>query len=407
MFIYQIFIGLYKIVAQLLGLFDAKARKWINGRDHWKSLDIQRNAEEKLYWFHCASVGEFEQARPVIEGLKSQIPESKIVLTFFSPSGYELRKNYEYADFVTYLPTDTKSNARLFLDKVKADFVVFVKYEFWFNLMNEVHVRRIPFYLISAHFPKNHFLLKWPGSLLGKRLTQFDRIFLQDGSSAQDLRKIGVTSVEIAGDTRFDRVEEGKKSKWNNAQVSEFVGDEKVLVIGSNWSEDDKVILPVLQNIDDFKVIVAPHEIKGNQWTVWSKTFDGQIVKWSEMEHTELSKARVLFVDTVGVLSKLYRFGTAAFVGGGFGAGLHNTLEAAVYGIPVIFGPNNKRFLEVQTLKELGVGLQIENTDGFIQALLRAMKEREYQENCTKVLREYFDQNIGASQKIIQSIINE
>lgn len=402
--LYSLFIFAYGLLARVATLFSEKARLWVGGREHWKSALASMENSSNAIWFHCASVGEFEQARPVIETLKAQNPARKILLTFFSPSGYELRQNYRYADRVTYLPTDTRANAKAFLDRAKPAAVVFVKYEFWFHFMTETHQRNIPFYLISAHFPKGHFLLGRPGRVLGKRLAQFTKIFVQDTDSVRHLAALGITQVEAVGDTRFDRVVANRHEEWDNDAVKQFTGNAQVLVIGSNWPADDKVILPVVMQKTNLKIIVAPHEMNPAQWSAWAKAFEGKTVRWTAMEQSDVSSKQVLFVDTVGVLSKLYGMATVAYVGGGFGRAVHNTLEAAVYGIPVIFGTENKRFLEVQQLKTLGIGTEISNANAFKTAVERALTDVAYRTDCAKKAEAYFAQNTGATQRIVAEL---
>lgn len=400
--LYTLSIRVYALLARVAALFNKKAALWTGGRGHWKGALAHFSRSDKVVWFHCASVGEFEQARPIMESLKKSRPDIGIAVTFFSPSGYEVRKDYKYADVVTYLPTDTPANARRFLDALRPDIALFVKYDFWFNFMNELHRRHIPGAVISAYIPDEHWLLKWPGSVFIRRLGQFDRLFLQDRQSEANLARFGLNKTIVCGDTRIDRVLANRQEPWSAPKTEAFCRGRKVLVIGSNWPKDDDVLLPVIStHLDRWAVIVAPHEMHDAQWLRWSGLFGGQIVRWSELETANLDGKNVLYVDTIGVLSKLYRFATVAYIGGGFSGGIHNTLEAAVYGVPVIFGPDNRRFLEAQQLKAIGVGFEV-NDDTSLARMLDHFDEAEkaLQEIPGKA-EQFFRSQQGASERIL------
>jgi len=404
--LYTLSIRMYVLLARMAAVFNEKAALWVGGRDHWKNALTQfSQGHKKVVWFHCASVGEFEQARPVIEALRKSEPATSIAVTFFSPSGYEVRKHYAYADVVTYLPTDTPQNARRFLDALQPDVALFVKYDFWFNFMEEMHRRHIPGAVISAYIPDEHWLLKWPGSAFIHRLGQFDRLFLQDKQSETNLAQFGLNRTVVCGDTRVDRVLANRQEPWEAPLVETFCRGRRVLVIGSNWPKDDDVLLPVImERTDQWAVIVAPHEMHEAQWQRWQKAFGPHIVKWSELATGSLDGKKVLYVDTIGVLSKLYRFASVAYIGGGFSSGIHNTLEAAVYEVPVIFGPNNQRFLEAQQLKAIGVGYEVSDRVSLAALLDRFYMADEEFHKIAASARQFFEAQRGASERVLEWI---
>lgn len=401
--VYTLLIRFYAAVVRLAAHFKPKAKHWAEGRDHWRKALTVFSSQDHPFWFHCASVGEFEQARPVIEALKAEQPACKIVVTFFSPSGYQVRKDYALADAVTYLPTDIPANAEAFLKLLRPSAAIFVKYDFWFNFMQAIRDREIPFALISAYIPKRHWLLKWPGSMLVGRLNQFDRLFLQDNDSRKNLEQWGIKNLHVTGDTRIDRVLATKAAPFEHPALGSWIGQHDCLVIGSNWPADDQYLIPVLSRMGrDMKFLVAPHETNKTQEQQWKHAFDDRMVLWTEIRDAIPSSVQVVYVDTIGVLSKLYRFAAIAYVGGGFSAGIHNILEPAVYGIPVLFGPNNLRFLEAQQLKGIGIGLEVRDA-ATIQTQLKLLMESEHvrQSIGTKAAH-YFDEQKGASEQVLQ-----
>ena len=394
---------LLRVGLKLSPLFarNLKAKKWLDARGQWKSDLKGFKKSKKLIWFHCASIGEFEQARPVIERLVVS-DEYQIAITFFSPSGYEAKSNYRHGDLITYLPTDLPENVDWFLESLQPDVAVFVKYEFWFNFMEGLNSRKIPMALISAYFPAKHWTVEWPGILFGWRLAQFDVIFTQEAMSCDVLSSVMINNTDQIGDTRVDRVIEGAEEEWSFPSITKFVdGESDVLVVGSNWAADDQYLFPVIKNHPHLKVIVAPHELHDEQRMNWEKEFKDQFVLIGNLESSDQKNKRVLYVDQIGMLSKLYRFGTAAYVGGGFGKAVHNTLEAAVYGIPVIFGPENDRFQEIQELKRLGVGIEVKNEIQLSEAIDKAIGEPAYRSHVENSTSSFFENQRGASDKIV------
>ncbi|GAB3320310.1 glycosyltransferase N-terminal domain-containing protein [Hymenobacter humi] len=368
LFLYDIALGLYGLLLRLLAPFVPKAAAWVAGRRgllaHIRET-LGTDAAPRA-WFHCASLGEFEQGRPLIEAYRQAHPDTKVVLTFFSPSGYEIRKNWPGADYIFYLPLDTRRNARAFLDAVRPQLAVFVKYEFWYHFLNETHRRGIPAVVVSAIFrPDQVFFKPWAG-FFRQILTRFAHIFTQTEASAALLRGIGLTQVSVAGDTRFDTVVATAAAPPRSLPVVEaFVADgAPVLVVGSSWPEDLPALAPVIRRRqNELRVLVAPHEITETNLQLVEKAFPGQVVRYSQADASTVAQARVLLFDNIGLLSQLYRFGTYGYIGGAFGKGLHNTLEAAAFGLPLFFGPTYAKFQEAIELVELKCAFPVHNAE--------------------------------------------
>ncbi len=362
---YLLGLYLYALVVRIVVPFNTKARLFRDGRR--QLFDRLRAAVPKgspVVWFHCASLGEFEQGRPLIEAYRSQHPDDKILLTFFSPSGYEIRKNYTGADWVFYLPIDTPRNARRFVQLVQPKMAVFVKYDFWYYLLKNLKKQQVPTYVISAIFRPQQAFFKWYGSFFRTMLRAYTYLFVQNNESVELLETIGITNVVVAGDTRFDRVWELAQSPKELPALQQFCNTQPTIVAGSTWPADEEKLVVALANLPTTKLIIAPHEVHEEHIAAIVKLFEKfGVVRYSEIQVSSikiqdsesiLHSARVLIIDTIGILSSAYRYGTVAYIGGGFGAGIHNTLEAAVYGIPVVFGPNYQRFREACELIETG-----------------------------------------------------
>ena len=395
-------------IAALLG--HKKVRKLVEGqaqalqkireaRSRWKAED-KKNADEGPIWFHAASVGEFEQARPIIERLKQEHPEKRVLLTFFSPSGYEMRKDYPVVDLVTYLPFATRRRVRAFLDELKPGVAVFVKYEFWPAYLRELKRRKIKTFLISAIFrPKQLFFWPW-GISYRNLLKAFTRLYVQDDASAELLRKYGLDRVTVAGDTRFDRVSTIASREVELPLIEQFcVG--KTIVAGSTWPEDETLLARYLEERDDVKLLLVPHEINAEHLHRIFLTFKGQYIRYSEATSGNIATCRVVMVDTLGLLSQLYRYATVGYVGGGYGAGIHNTIEAAVYGIPVLFGPNYYKFREAKNLLKNGAAETVDGYGSFRDAMDRAI--RQHQEMGAKA-KAYVASELGATSRIYEEI---
>lgn len=379
--------------------------QWVSGRKNiFKKLEMAFFKEDShVIWFHCASLGEFEQGRPVIEAVKKRYKGYKILLTFFSPSGYEIRKKYEGADWVFYLPADTPANARRFVGITKPSLVFFVKYEFWFNYINELSENKIPLFYISSIFrPSQHFFKPW-GAWARKRLQKITHFFVQNEQSLELLHKIGVYHVDISGDTRFDRVIQLSSGHHDIPLVSEFVENSVAVVAGSTWPADEDILMELLaQTKKSFKLVVAPHVVSEEHIQQLLEKF--KIYKptlFSEGVSNNFSGSRVLIIDTIGQLAFIYKYATVAYVGGGFGAGIHNILEAATYGIPVIFGPIHQKFNEAIELIGLGAAFPIQNAEECVEVFNGLIENKEECREVGRIAQAYVQKNGGATAIIL------
>ena len=402
--LYNFGIFLYRLSIGIASFFNPKARLWISGRkDLLSKIEIFRNQNEgKLVWFHCASLGEFEQGRPVIEGLKKKQPDWKIVVTFYSPSGYEIRKNYTVADAVFYLPLDTKKNAQKFIKSLRPDYAIFVKYEFWYHHLFELNHRSIPTLLISATFRKEQIFFKWYGGLHRRMLTFFDQIFVQDKLSASNLQKIDIQKITLSGDTRIDRVLSIAKEGKTIRKAALFKGNHPLLICGSTWEKDEKILAGVMANdkFPNWKFIIAPHEIGEKHLKQIEEIIPLPTIRFSKVTEQNIEDFRVLLIDNIGLLSALYHYGDLAYIGGGFGAGIHNTLEPMAHNLPVIFGPKYKKFSEAKYLVISGGGFSINNkTD--LQNVFANLSNEEKRKVAAKKAKAYILENEGASVGVV------
>lgn len=415
LFFYNIFLTLFKGGVHIAALFNRKARKWLRGReDIWKRLESELSTQtSKITWVHCASLGEFEQGRPLIERLREQGSGHNILLTFFSPSGYEIRKDYKGADWVFYLPMDGPKNAKRFLEIVKPALVIFVKYEFWYYYLNEIRRNNIPLVLVSALFRENSIFFKWYGSLQRKMLSFFDHLFVQNEISKKLLDNIGLEDkCSVAGDTRFDRVIEIAENFSSIPAIEKFIGYNKAIIAGSTWPEDEQVLQATIEAINDplLKLIIAPHEINKEHIVKLQKLFPGALL-YSQLQNSNTyadnykdQTSNLLIIDNIGMLSRLYKYATITYVGGGFGKGIHNILEAAVYGKPVLFGPVYNKFNEAIELVNNGGAISIGNSENCIAACLELLSnDSVYTRSCERS-KDYVYTNKGATEKIMNYI---
>jgi len=403
--LYNFFVYFYSFSIKLASLFNQKAGQWVSGRKNiFKKLEMAFFKEDShVIWFHCASLGEFEQGRPVIEAVKKNYKGYKILLTFFSPSGYEIRKKYEGADWVFYLPADTPANARRFVGITKPSLVFFVKYEFWFNYINELSANKIPLFYISSIFrPSQHFFKPW-GGWARKRLQKVTHFFVQNEQSIELLHKIGVYHVDVSGDTRFDRVIQLSSGQYEIPLVSEFAESSLLLVAGSTWPADEDILMELLgQTKKQFKLVVAPHIVSEEHIQQLLEKFKMyKPALFSEGGSNNFSGSRVLFIDTIGQLAFIYRYAAVAYIGGGFGVGIHNILEAATYGIPVIFGPTYQKFNEAIELIGLGAAFPIQNAEECAEVFNGLIENKEECMEAGKIAHEYVQKNGGASAIIL------
>ncbi len=350
-FIYSISVALYGFVLQIASLFNPKAKLWVDGRKNWQGKLKEFISENKkpIIWIHAASLGEFEQGRPIIEKIKKQHPNYAIVLTFFSPSGYEIRKNYELADYVCYLPLDTYSNAHEFVKTLSPEKVLFVKYEFWFNYLRSINDMKIPLYLVSGIFRKEQVFFKSYGGFFRKGLKYFTHLFVQEEASAKLLESIQITEVTVSGDSRFDRVMDIKDKAKRIVDIEQYSANRKVVIIGSSWEKEEQFLLKFISNdslMENMVFIIAPHNIESDRMDNFIKRCPLSTCLYSKVQGKIPTNCRVLFIDSIGLLSSIYAYSDIAIIGGGFGVGIHNVLEAAVWGQPVLFGPNYHKFNE-------------------------------------------------------------
>ena len=405
--IYNLIIYLYLLGVAIYSRFNEKVRKmWHGEREAFRILKEKVDPEAQYVWFHAASLGEFEQGRPLMEQLRKDHPEYKILLTFFSPSGYEVRKNYEGADIITYLPLDTITNARRFLRLVRPVKAFFIKYEFWYNYLHILKHRNVPVYSVSSIFRPDQVFFKWYGRQYGRVLNCFTHFFVQNEISKELLAKIGIDCVTIVGDTRFDRVLQIKEAAKQLPIVKAFKQDAKVFVAGSSWQPDEEIFIKYFNEHRDWKLIIAPHVIGEDHLKQIEKLLEGRkVIRYSGLsgDSGDLGKAEVLIIDCFGLLSSIYHYGDVAYVGGGFGVGIHNLLEAAVWDVPVFFGPNNERFQEAQALKQSG-GFEITNYNDFERLMNRFITDEAYLKAQGQLAGQYVKGKAGATWQILSSV---
>lgn len=404
---YNIVIYIYLIGVAIASCFNKKVKKmWAGERQALKVLREKVDPNARYIWFHAASLGEFEQGRPLMEYLRKTHPEYKILLTFFSPSGYEVRKNYEGADIICYLPLDTIRNARRFLRAIKPMMAFFIKYEFWYNYLHILQHRGIPTYSVSSIFRPNQIFFQWYGKGYGRVLKCFTHFFVQNIESKNLLAKLDIHDVEVVGDTRFDRVLQIKEASKQLPIVEKFTENtSKVFIAGSSWLPDEEVFLKYFNLHKDWKLIVAPHVIGEDHLAQIFELLKGRrVVRYTEATEENVKDAEVLIIDCFGLLSSIYHYGTISYVGGGFGVGIHNVLEAAVWDIPVIFGPNNKRFQEAQGLIMAGGGFEINDYQSFRDLMIRFETDEMFLQTSKKHAGEFVKGRAGATEKIMGSL---
>jgi 3-deoxy-D-manno-octulosonic-acid transferase len=392
---------------RIVSPFNTKAKLWIDGRKNiFINLKNSIDKKDNIAWFHASSLGEFEQGRPVIEEFKKTYPNFKILLTFFSPSGYEIQKDYKYADYIFYLPADSKNNAKKFIEIVSPKIAFFVKYDFWFHYLSQLNRNNIPTFIFSAIFRKNQLFFKWYGFWYRKMLTLFTRIYVQDEDSKKLLNNIKINNVEIGGDTRFDRVYNLAQSAKPIKLIEEFSKKNITIIAGSTWEKDEDIIAKYINNNENREInwIIAPHEVHSNHIEKIIKIIERPVLKFSKADETNIQDFNVIIIDSIGILSSLYRYGNIAYIGGGFGAGIHNTLEAATYGLPVIFGPNYKRFKEACDLIKIKSGFTIANYDNFKKILEHLIYDETIRTKSGESAKNYIKNMCGGTSKILSQL---
>ncbi len=403
--LYNSGIALYQAGIKLAAKWNEKAGLLAKGQNSSFSILQEKIIPgHKYVWFHASSLGEFEQGRPLIEELKRRSPEYKVVLTFFSPSGYEVRKNYAGADVVVYLPMDTPGNVSRFLDIVKPEKAVFIKYEFWANYLTELKKRGIPTYLVSAIFRPQQAFFQWYGGWYRNLLSSFTHLYVQDKPSGELLKSIGVTNVTVAGDTRFDRVAEIAAQAKELPVVEAFAKGRKVLVAGSSWPLDEDILFDYFNSNEDLFLIVAPHVTSESHIEDICRKLKRPFARYTKTDEQHAAQADCLIIDCIGLLSSIYRYGQIAYIGGGFGVGIHNVLEAAVYGVPVIFGPNYHKFREACGLIEAGGGFPIFESQQYVNLMDKLLQNADYLSLCGKNSANFVNGNLGATDLIMHKL---
>ena len=404
--IYNIVIYFVLWSIAIASLFNKKVRKmWRGEREAFKVLKQKVDPNAKYIWFHAASLGEFEQGRPLMERIRKEHPQYKILLTFYSPSGYEVRKNYEGADIICYMPVDTRLNAIRFLRLVRPVMAFFIKYEFWSNFLHILKHRNIPTYSVSSIFREDQVFFKWYGKSYAGVLKCFTRFFVQNEESKRLLESIGITDVDVVGDTRFDRVLQIKEAAKQLPICEAFQKDYHVFVAGSSWPPDEDIFLRFFNAHKEWRLIIAPHVIgEDHLKQILSKIEGKKVVRYTQTSVDEAAGADVLIIDCFGLLSSMYHYGDVAYVGGGFGVGIHNTLEAAVWDMPVIFGPNNKKFQEAQGLLKSGGGFEINTYEDFEGLMLSLMNDAEFLRQAGEKAGAFVASLSGATGKVLGKV---
>jgi 3-deoxy-D-manno-octulosonic-acid transferase len=403
---YNLGTQLYFTIVRIAALFNEKAAKMIRGRENWRDeLKKKINPQKKYIWFHCASLGEFEQGRPLIEKIKENISEDyQIIITFFSPSGYEIRKNYEVANIVCYLPFDGNRNARDFVEIVKPSFAVFVKYEFWYHMLFQLKKKDIPVFLISGIFRKKQIFFRWYGTFYRKSLNFFTHIFLQNKESYDLLKTIGISNTDVCGDTRTDRVISIAKEEYENKILEKFTQNKRTIVFGSSWPADEKIFCEHINSAtDEYRFIIVPHEIDEKHLRSLESIINLKTVRYSKL-NDELDDSTVIIIDKIGILSKVYRYGQMAYIGGGFGKGIHNILEAVVYKIPVVFGPKYSNFREACDLVQLKVAFSIKTANEYKTIVSMIFDDFETVKYIQNETDGYIISSFGATDKIFNKM---
>lgn len=404
--LYNLAIFLYTLSLRIAALWNSKARRWVEGRKTvLDEIKNKVNPHDKKAWFHCASLGEFEQARPVLELFKQRNPSYKIILTFFSPSGYEVRKNYTGADYVFYLPADTAANARQFVELVNPSLAVFTKYDFWFNYLQTLQKYKIPVVVFSAVFRKDQYFFQEYAQWFLKILSRIDCIYVQDEASRKLLRKAKFNNVMVCGDTRFDRVMQIAEKSVDFPLIEKFKNNTTTIVAGSTWNEDERILIELMKKRKQtMKYIIAPHETNERRITDLIENIPTSSLRFSQANESNVSDADVLIIDSIGILSQIYRYGDVAYVGGGFGKGIHNILEPAAFSVPIIIGPNYHKFNEAVEMVNLSMAFTIDKfrqmnnkiTDlFFVKGSDNAIKRR---------IVEYMNSKKGATQQVVEGL---
>lgn len=408
MLLYNICMVIYAWLLRVVALWNKKAKQWVVGRKNiFERMSQAISPTDRVVWIHVASLGEFEQGRPIIEAIRQQHPEYKILLTFFSPSGYEIRKNYDGADYIFYLPADTPSNVKRFLDIAHPEIAVFVKYEFWLNYLTQMKRRGIRSYLVSAIFRQDSVFFRSYGSMWREALDAFDQMFVQNEESRELLHSIGYDNVIIAGDTRFDRVAAIAKAAKPVEIVAKFKGASRLFVAGSTWGPDEDILLPLINENPDVKFVIAPHEMDEARINKILSFAKGGAKRYTQCAaDTDFSMTQVLVLDTIGILSSVYGYASWSYIGGGFGVGIHNTLEAATFGLPIAFGPKYEKFKEARDMVALGAATKVESAEELSLWFAPLRDDAEHLTRTSTIAKDYTAKNQGATALFMKIAFN-
>lgn len=403
-FFYTIIVSFADYLLKIIAIFNPKIKLFVEGRKNvFTTLSQKIKETDKSIWFHAASLGEYEQGLPVMEKMKQKFPNHLIILTFFSPSGYEVRKNNTVADVTVYLPLDTKKNATQFIKLIHPELVFFIKYEYWPNYLNELQLQEIPTYLISGVFRKNQLFFKWYGTFYRKALSSFEYFFVQNSKSKELLLKLGKSNVSVSGDTRFDRVVSILEKDNTLDFITQFKNNTKTIVIGSSWAKDESILVDFINSTQQkVKFIIAPHNIKLDQIQELKNRITKKVVLFSEKENQNFADYDVFIIDTIGILTKIYSYADIAYVGGGFGnPGVHNILEPATFGIPIVIGPNYSHFSEATALVNLGGCISISNATTLKEAFESLLQNDDIRSEKGHICSTFVQMNKGATNSIL------
>lgn len=405
MWIYSFGILAYELLIRLVSPFNVKAKQWTDGRkDIFRRIREAVKSGDRIVWIHSASLGEFEQGRPIIEAIRSAHPGYKIFLTFFSPSGYEIRKNYQGADYIFYLPSDRPGNVRRFLDAVHPEIAVFVKYEFWLNYLSELKRRQVRTFIVSSIFRRDSVFFKPWGGAWRNILNVFETIFVQDSNSKDLLSELGFDNVIVAGDTRFDRVAQIASAAKQIPQLESFRSDRRMFIAGSTWGPDEEILIELINANPEIKFLIAPHEMEENRIARILENVKGGALRYTSFSEERAKECQVLVLDTIGILSSAYGYAEWAYIGGGFGVGIHNTLEAATFGLPLAFGPNYHKFKEARDLVALQAASSICSYTELEAWFTPLRDSEELRQEASVKAKEYTSSHQGATQTILGSI---
>jgi 3-deoxy-D-manno-octulosonic-acid transferase len=407
-FIYNFGLKVYLLLVKLSASRNPKARKWLDGRKKLlKRIKSEKGFDGKSVWVHCSSLGEFEQGRPLIEEIRKRFPEKKIVLTFFSPSGYEVQKDYKNVDYVCYLPLDTRKNAKKFIKEINPEVVFFIKYEYWYNFLKVLKKKSVPVYFVSSIFREDQLFFKWYGGWYRKMLKLATHFFIQNQESADLLEKLDIHNYTITGDTRFDRVAHIFENVKPLPVIEQFLDSKKAIIAGSSWKAEEALLMQYLRIYPALKIIIAPHEVNEENISRITKQFgENNTICYSKATPSSMVGKKVMIIDCYGLLTSLYQYSLVSIVGGGFGAGIHNVLEPAAFGMPVIFGPNYEKFREARELVEINSAFPVNNIEEFNTLMTHLLKDASVINTISKKAASYVKENVGATNKIISTVFN-